>query len=398
MLLSVIIVNHNVKYFLEYCLRSVLKAGAGMDMEVIVADNHSSDNSRTYLPPLFPGVQFIWLDKNVGFSKANNIALKQARGEYILFLNPDTIVPEDCFEKCIAFFASHSSAGAMGVRMINGRGVFLKESKRGFPSLLTSFFKFSGMARLFPTSGLFAYYYMGHLPENEENKVDVLSGAFMLVKAKVLAVTGGFDEAFFMYGEDIDLSHRIQNSGFSNYYYPGTTIIHFKGESTVKASSRYVRAFYKAMHIFVHKHHPPFQSFIYRCLVNMAMLASLVVNAFKNAFSNNAHSEKRLLTETTATLLVSGTEEECKNVEHILLKEESKGKKIRVEKVTTAHLPATETARELVLCEGKRSFKEIVHALPLLPLHYRVWLYATGSKILITGNPGNGKGATIPAD
>ncbi|MGN6493648.1 MAG: glycosyltransferase family 2 protein [Agriterribacter sp.] len=398
MLLSVIIVNHNVKYFLEYCLRSVLKAGAGMDMEVIVADNHSNDNSRNYLPPLFPGVQFIWLDKNEGFSRANNIALKQARGEFILFLNPDTIVPEDCFDKCIAFLASHSSAGAMGVRMINGRGVFLKESKRGFPSLLVSFFKFSGMARLFPTSKLFAYYYLGHLPENEENKVEVLSGAFMLVKAKVLAVTGGFDEAFFMYGEDIDLSYRIQNSGFSNYYYPGTTIIHFKGESTAKASSRYVRTFYNAMQIFVRKHYRPFQSFIYRCLVNMAMLTSIAVNAFKNAFSKNAHTENRLLPETTTTFLVAGIEDECKSVEQILLKEESRGKKIKVEKVTTAHVPATETARELVLCEGKQSFKEIIHTLSLLPLQCRVWFYSTGSKILITGNPGNGKGATIPAD
>lgn len=395
MLLSVIIVNYNVKYFLEYCLRSVLKAGAGKDIEVIVVDNHSIDNSREHLQPIFPTVKFIWLTENVGFSKANNIGLKQASGEYILFLNPDTILPEDCFEKCLAFFALHTNAGAVGVRMINGKGVFLKESKRGFPSLLVSFFKFSGLSRLFPTSRLFAYYYMGHLPEMEENKVDVLSGAFMLVRANVLAVTGGFDEAFFMYGEDIDLSYRIQKSGFSNYYFPGTTIIHFKGESTVKTSSRYVRTFYNAMQLFVRKHYTPLQSFIYRCLISVAMFVAIILNAFKNAFSTHT---KKSRSATTTSLMVAGAEDDYKEVVNILLREESTGKKLKIEKVTTEQLPSGETARELVLCEGKMTFKEIIHTLSLLPSNYKVSFYTASSKILITGNSETEKGATLPAE
>ncbi|HSN61705.1 MAG TPA: glycosyltransferase family 2 protein [Ferruginibacter sp.] len=255
MQLSIIIVNYNVKYFLEQCLYSVQKACANITAEVFVVDNHSTDGSREYLINKFPWVIFKWNTTNDGFGKASNSVLPEASGEHILFLNPDTIVPEDCFERCLSFFATNKNCGALGVRMLDGSGRFLKESKRGFPSPVTSFFKMSGLAGMFPASKLFACYYAGHLPQKENNEVEVLAGAFMMLSKKAVELTGGFDEDFFMYGEDVDLSYRIRQAGLKNYYFADTTILHFKGESTQKISADYVKHFYGAMLLFVKKHY-----------------------------------------------------------------------------------------------------------------------------------------------
>ena len=282
--LSIIIVNYNVKFFLEHCLYSVKAAISRIDAEVIVADNHSSDGSREWLEPRFPEVRFIWNDINEGFSKANNRAVAMAKGKYILFLNPDTIVADDCFEKCIEFFAAHADAGAIGVRMIDGSGRFLKESKRAFPSPGTSLFKLFGMARLFPHSALFARYYLGNLPEKEDHEVDVLAGAFMIVRKDVLDRLGGFDEIFFMYGEDVDLSYRIQKAGYKNYYFAGTTIIHFKGESTRKGSLNQVRQFYTAMSLFVKKHYKGREAGIYVFFIEVGIWCRAGVSAIGGIF------------------------------------------------------------------------------------------------------------------
>ncbi len=269
MLLSIIIVNYNVKHFLEQCLFSVLKASLSISQddsseqtEIIVLDNNSSDNSVDYLQPKFPGILFIANPENLGFAKACNQGLKQASGKYILFLNPDTIITEDCFEKCIAFLESHPDAGAMGIKMLDGSGKFLKESKRSFPSPLTSLYKLFGLSGLFPKSKIFSNYHLGNLDKDKDHEVDVLAGAFMMIKKEVLSITGGFDEIFFMYGEDVDLSYRIQKTtnpatgnNYKNYYFSGSHIIHFKGESTKRASMNYVRMFYNAMSIFVRKHY-----------------------------------------------------------------------------------------------------------------------------------------------
>jgi len=279
MLLSVIIVNYNVKHFLEQCLYSVQKACKGIDAEIIVADNNSTDGSRGFLEPAFPGVKFIWNSDNAGFAKANNQALEMASGNFILFLNPDTIIPEDCIEKCVQFFDQHKDAGAVGVRMIDGSGKFLKESKRAFPSPLTSLFKLSGLARLFPHSSTFARYHLGHLPEKENHEVDVLAGAFMMIPKTVLQQVGNFDDRFFMYGEDVDLSFRIQQSDrestvgkYKNYYFSGTTIIHFKGESTKRGSLNYVRLFYNAMNLFVKKHYSGSKAGLFIFLIQAAII------------------------------------------------------------------------------------------------------------------------------
>lgn len=271
MQLSVIIVNYNVRLFLEQSLCAVQKAIDGIAAEIILIDNNSTDGSLEYLQPRFPAVHFIANTVNVGFGKACNQGLQQAKGDYILFLNPDTIVPEDCFEKCISFFRSHPDAGAVGVKMLDGGGEFLKESKRSFPSPATSFYKLSGLSKLFPASRTFSRYHLGHLDENKEHEVDVLAGAFMMVRKEVLDKTGGFDEVFFMYGEDVDLSYRIQKSGYKNYYFPGTEIIHFKGESTKKGSMNYVRMFYNAMSIFVRKHYGGNKAGIFNFFIHLAI-------------------------------------------------------------------------------------------------------------------------------
>lgn len=254
MRLSIIIVSYNVRHFLEQCLLSVQKAVQGIDAEVLVADNASSDGTRAYVSGRFSDIRFFWNEENTGFAKANNQLLSVAQGEYILFLNPDTIVPEDCFHKCLKYLDEDNFAGALGVQMIDGTGRFLRESRRSFPSPLISFFKLTGLSALFPRSAVFARYHMGHIDQQAIHETDVLSGAFMMVRKKVIDLTGGFDEMFFMYGEDIDLSYRIQKSGFKNVYFADTTIIHFKGESTKKGSLNYVRLFYTAMSLFVKKH------------------------------------------------------------------------------------------------------------------------------------------------
>ena len=242
-----------------------------MQAEVIVVDNNSADNSIGYLTPMFPAARFITNKENIGFAKGCNQGLKQATGKYILFLNPDTIVPEDCFQQCISFLESHPGAGALGIKMLDGSGTFLKESKRAIPSPLTSLFKLSGLSRMFPRSKLFSKYHLGHLDPGKNNEVDVLAGAFMMVKKQVLDKTGSFDETFFMYGEDVDLSYRIQKEGYKNYYFAGSSIIHFKGESTKKGTLNYVRMFYKAMSIFVRKHYGGSRAGLFNFLIHTAI-------------------------------------------------------------------------------------------------------------------------------
>ncbi|GHT71926.1 hypothetical protein FACS1894155_09940 [Bacteroidia bacterium] len=254
MKLSVVIVNYNVRYYVEQCLLSVLEATKNMEAEIFVVDNHSSDDSIGYLKPKFPGVIFIENEDNPGFSKANNQAIELSEGEYILLLNPDTVVAEDTFENVCRFMDEHPEGGGLGVKMIDGYGTFLPESKRGFPSPWNSFCKMSRITKLFPHSRIFAKYYLRYLDENEVHEVDVLAGAFMLLRRKTLEKTGLLDEAFFMYGEDIDLSYRITLSGYKNYYIP-EKIIHYKGEST-KKDLKYVKIFYEAMLIFFKKHYP----------------------------------------------------------------------------------------------------------------------------------------------
>lgn len=256
---------------MEQCLYSVQKSISHLAAEVIVVDNHSTDGSIQYLKPLFPEVKFILNETNTGFARACNEGVKNSSGGFVLFLNPDTIVPEDCFEKCLYFFETHPDCGALGVKMVDGSGKFLKESKRSFPSPLTSLYKLFGLSVLFPRSKIFGRYHLGHLDKDLNHEADVLAGAFMMVRKEVLNKVGSFDEDFFMYGEDVDLSYRIQKAGYKNYYFADTTIIHFKGESTRRGSLNYVRMFYKAMSIFVRKHYGGTKAGIFNTAIHFAI-------------------------------------------------------------------------------------------------------------------------------
>ena len=269
--LSIVIVNYNVKHFLEQCLHSVFKAVKNIEAEVLVVDNNSVDGSCQMVKEKFPTVTLIENKDNVGFSKANNQAIHISKGRYVLLLNPDTFVQEDTLEKCVNFCDETPDAGGLGVKMIDGKGEFLPESKRSLPTPAVSFYKIFGLASLFPKSKIFGQYHLGYLDKDEINKVDVLAGAFMFLRKSVLDKIGLLDEAFFMYGEDIDLSYRITQGGYENYYFPDTTIIHYKGESTKKGSINYVMVFYNAMIIFAKKHFTHKRARLFAFLINLAI-------------------------------------------------------------------------------------------------------------------------------
>ncbi|MGI6342332.1 MAG: glycosyltransferase [Bacteroidales bacterium] len=254
MKLSVVIVSYNVSTFLEQCLHSVMASKVDFDMEVFVVDNASVDNSVSMVRNKFPNVNCIANKDNVGFSKANNQAIRIAKGEYVLLLNPDTVIETDTLAKVVNFMDETPDAGGLGVKMVDGKGNFLPESKRGLPTPKVSFFKMSGLSKIFPKSKTFNKYHLGYLDKEQIHSVEILSGAFMLLRKSVLDKIGLLDEDFFMYGEDIDLSYRILQAGYKNYYYPKTRIIHYKGESTKKGSLNYVYVFYNAMIIFTKKH------------------------------------------------------------------------------------------------------------------------------------------------
>ena len=280
MQLSVIIVSYNSMGLLENCLFSVQKAMQTIDGEIIIIDNNSKDGIKEYLPSKFPGINFIFNNENLGFAKACNQGAKISSGDYVLFLNPDTGLSETCLTDCITFFKTHPDAGAVGLRMLDEKGKFLKESKRGLPSPSASFYKLFGLTAIFPGSKKIAKYYQGHLPENENNPVDVLSGAFMMIKRSVFEKVNGFDESFFMYGEDIDLSLRISQSGYKNYYLGKVSITHLKGGSTTY-NYKYVNDFYGAMKLFVKKYYnnksTPYRLFLNAGICIRKMLSILAL-------------------------------------------------------------------------------------------------------------------------
>lgn len=274
MKLSVIIVNYNVKYYVDQCLRSVFRAfhtlqdgvegdGNGghedLDAEVIVVDNHSGDGSVEYLQQRYPQSDYPMLHMvasmhNQGFARGNNLAIRQSKGDYVLLLNPDTIVGEHVLLQCVRFMDEHADAGAVGVRMLGCDGKKAMESRRGLPSPMVAFYKMVGLTSRFPKNRHFGHYYMSCLPWDESGQIEVVSGAFCMLRRSALDKVGFLDEDFFMYGEDIDLSYRILKGGYHNYYLP-LEILHYKGESTVKSSFRYVHVFYEAMLIFFRKHY-----------------------------------------------------------------------------------------------------------------------------------------------
>ena len=252
MQLSVIILNYNVRFFLEQCVLSVQKALEGIDGEIIVIDNASSDGSCEMMKTKFPHIKLIENKENLGFPKGNNIGVAQAKGEYICILNPDTVVAEDTFFKILnsQLVTRNSQLGIIGCKLIDGAGNFLPESKRGVPTPWVAFTKIFGLYKI---SNYFGKYYAQHLSENESGKVDILVGAFMMMKRELYLEVGGFDENCFMYSDDIDLSYLVLKTGKSNYYFHETSVIHYKGESTVRDGT-YMKRFREAMQFFYKKH------------------------------------------------------------------------------------------------------------------------------------------------
>ena len=254
MKLSVIIVSYNVKYYLQQCIESVRRATNGIDAEICVIDNHSRDNTVGYLRKHNKDLRIIASNYNNGFARANNIFIQQTESEYVLLLNPDTIVGEDVLHQCISFMDSHPQAGGVGVRMLKADGSDAMESRRGLPTPMTSFYKMCGLCNRFPNNKRLGRYYMGYLPWDQPGRIEVISGAFFFIRREALDKAGLLDEDFFMYGEDIDLSYRLLKNGYQNWYLP-IKILHYKGESTQKSSFRYVHIFYEAMLIFFRKHY-----------------------------------------------------------------------------------------------------------------------------------------------
>jgi GT2 family glycosyltransferase len=285
MKLSIVIVNYNVAYFLEQCLHSVQIACKNIDSEIFVVDNNSVDISVKMLKEKFPFVKLIENKDNRGFSKANNQAIVQSKGEYVLLLNPDTVVESDTFEKALGYMDLHPTTGGLGVKMIDGQGNFLPESKRGLPTPEVAFYKISGLSKLFPTSHKFGKYHLSYLDKNLIHEIEILAGAFMLMRKSVLDEIGLLDEAFFMYGEDIDLSYRIIKAGYKNIYFPETCIIHYKGESTKKSSINYVFVFYNAMIIFAQKHFSQKNARIFSFLINSAIYLRATLSIIRRFFS-----------------------------------------------------------------------------------------------------------------
>ena len=278
--LTIVIVSYNVKHYLAQCLRSVQRAAQGIDCQVIVVDNHSRDDSVAYIRAQFPQVDIIVSNHNNGFSYANNMAIRQSQSEYILLLNPDTILSENALSDMLHFMDTHPQAGGAGVHMLNVDGSNANESRRGIPTLWTAFCKMSGLCERFPQSKRFAHYYLSYLPWDEANQIEIISGACFILRREAIEQVGLLDEDFFMYGEDIDLSFRLLKGGWENWYIP-TNILHYKGASTNHTSFRYVHVFYKAMHIFFRKHYHG-MSILLSLPISMAIYTKAAICLIKN--------------------------------------------------------------------------------------------------------------------
>ncbi|TCN51532.1 glycosyltransferase family 2 protein [Flavobacterium circumlabens] len=299
MQLSVIILNYNVRYFLEQCVLSVQEAISTIDAEIIVIDNNSSDDSCLMMQERFPDVKLIQNKKNFGFPKGNNIGVKEAQGKYICILNPDTVVAEDTFSKILAFAEKQTNLGIIGCKLIDGTGEFLPESKRGIPTPWVAFTKIFGLYKVFPKWKLFNQYYAQHISENETGKVAILVGAFMLMERNLYLELDGFDEDCFMYADDIDLSYRALLKGKHNYYFPETTVLHYKGESTVK-DEKYMKRFQEAMTFFYQKHFR--KSLFFSIFIKIGIVFFSFVKMFQGKSKDKQIPESYVLYSSDAKL------------------------------------------------------------------------------------------------
>lgn len=388
-MLSVIIVNYNVKYYLEQCLEAVRRASQGLQIEVIVVDNLSTDGSIPYLRERFPEVTFIENKENVGFARANNQAIRMSAGKYVLLLNPDTIVAEHTLSDFIRFMDSHPEAGGAGAYMLRTDGTFAPESRRGLPTPFVAFCKMSGLAALLPQSRVFGRYYMRYLNENEVNEIEIISGACMLLRREALDKVGLLDEDFFMYGEDIDLSYRILKGGYKNYFLP-TRMLHYKGESTEKSSFRYTYTFYQAMRLFFRKHYAHY-SFLVSLPINVAIWVRSFMAYIGNQFK---HRKRRQPEKLSSDMLVIGSARMLADVQRLVGHHQLRGEIRYVEgdehALPEGHLAVsfdTSAYDTLVYDADAYTYATILRLLETTPNHtLRLATYSTRTGVLITEN------------
>ena len=383
MKLTIIIVSYNVKSYVEQSLRSVFRAidTAAVEAEVYVVDNDSPDNTPGYLCKQFPKKDYPQLHilpnaRNVGFGRANNQAARRAKGEYILFLNPDTIITEHTLKDMLAYADEHEDLGCMGVSMYSAKGIFGKESKRGIPTLWASFCKVFKLAALFPKSKFFGGYYLQHLPADKPCQTEMVSGACMLCRHDRLKVVGGFDEDFFMYGEDTDLSYRFLKAGFKNYYLP-TPIIHYRGESAYKNMYRHVHIFYEGILMFFKKHFKRYSLLLtipVHLLIYTLALGALIRNGLSN-FSNfvrGNHSEREV------TYVFVGSKTSKRHVEDI-----AERWSLRIQYVDSLMDAVSAPAECLIYDAAMFSYDEIIQHLINSSHKQLLGTYSHESKVLI---------------
>jgi len=352
MQLSVIILNYNVRYFLELCVLSVQSALETIDGEIIVIDNNSQDDSCQMMKQRFPNVKLIQNKENLGFPKGNNIGVTQAKGEYICILNPDTVVAEDTFTKVLAFAQKQSDLGIVGCKLIDGAGNFLPESKRGVPTPWVAFTKITGLYKLFIKSGTYGKYYAQHLNENQTGKTDILVGAFMLMQRDLCLDVGGFDEDCFMYADDIDLSYRILQKGKSNYYFHETSVIHYKGESTVKDET-YLKRFQEAMNFFYKKH------FCVPVLFSLFMKLGIVFFSLVKMFQGKPFRNFGLTTTPKSYLLYSANKKLVEKL-RLVLQNKVQFHDLKTEKMVISYSVISKIGTEVILDNEFISFKDSI--------------------------------------
>ncbi|WP_418263484.1 glycosyltransferase family 2 protein [Flavobacterium faecale] len=348
MQLSVIILNYNVRYFLELCVLSVQSAIENIDAEIIVVDNNSSDDSCKMMKERFPAVKLIENKENSGFPKGNNIGVAQAKGKYICILNPDTVVAEDTFVKVLAFAERQKKLGIVGVKLIDGAGKFLPESKRGIPTPWVAFTKIAALYKLFPKVKSFGKYYASHLNENQTGQVEILVGAFMVMQRDLYLEIGGFDEDCFMYSDDIDLSYMVLQKGKSNFYFHETTVIHYKGESTIKDET-YMKRFQEAMNFFYKKHFKV--SSLFSIFMKLGILFFSFVKMFQGKSQLKPEKEQYVLVSKNKELSIKLSE---------ILKPEVDFVDLTIEKLTINLLLQYKGTVEIIFDNEFISFKECI--------------------------------------
>ena len=386
MQLSVIILNYNVRYFLEQCVASVQEALSNIDGEIIVVDNNSSDDSCEMMKSRFPNVKLIENTANSGFPKGNNIGVDQAKGDYICILNPDTVVAGDTFTKILAFAEKKKNIGIVGCKLIDGTGNFLPESKRGVPTPFVAFTKIFGLYKLFPKTTLFNRYYAQHLSENETGKVDILVGAFMVMKRDLYLEIGGFDENCFMYSDDIDLSYMALKKGKSNYYFHETTVIHYKGESTVK-DGLYMKRFREAMQFFYKKHFK--SSFIFDVFMKIGAFFFALVK--KN--------QSKLKPMQAEEYVLFSKDENLKNKLDLLLHKKLHWQSKIEGNTLFSHSISNKKQTEILLDNTDLSFKEIISFLEANKNQgFTFKIIPKNTFFMIGSNNSNDKGTVIKID